>query len=68
MSIHLPNLKSIKKIVDRMKNVNNSLVVMANKTGRLTLKVKSDTVTVSAHFTDLMIESFDGKYCHINIK
>lgn len=57
----MPPLKPIKNIVDRMKNVSHSLIVSANKDGRLTLRIKTNTVTLSAHFPDLNIESFAGK-------
>jgi len=58
VSIQMPNLKPIKNIVERMKNMGNSLIVSANKYGRLTLKIKTNMVSLSAHFPDLSVESF----------
>mgnify|MGYP002775682004 CR=1 FL=1 len=57
----MPNLKSIKNIVERMKNLSQSLTVRANKNGKLTLQFKSNIVSLSAHFPDLSVNSFAGK-------
>lgn len=54
----MPNLKTIKTIVERMRNMSHSLIVSATKGGRLTLQIKTNIVTLSAHFPDLSIESF----------
>jgi HUS1 checkpoint protein len=58
VSIEMPNLKTIKTIVERMRNMSHSLIVSATKDGRLTLQIKTNIVTLSAHFPDLSIESF----------
>jgi len=60
VSIQMPNLKSIKNIVEKMKNMSHSLTVKANKNGKLTLQIKTNTVSLSAHFPDLGINSFAG--------
>lgn len=57
----MPSLKHIKNIVERMKNMSHSLIVSANKYGRLTLKIKTNMISLSAHFPDLSVESFAGK-------
>lgn len=56
----MPNLKSVKTIVERMKNMSHSLTVSAKKDGRLTLQIKTNTVTLSSHFPDLGVQSFAG--------
>lgn len=61
MSIRMPHLKAVKNIVERMKNMSQSLVVSANKNGRLILQIKTNMVTLSAHFTDVSVLSFAGK-------
>ncbi|KAF2903005.1 hypothetical protein ILUMI_03174 [Ignelater luminosus] len=58
VSIQMPNLKPIKNIVERMKTMSNALIMSANKYGRLTLKIKTNMVTLSAHFPELSVESF----------
>lgn len=56
----MPSLKAVKNIVERMKNLGPSLIVSANKNGRLALRIKTNMVSLSAHFTDLNVESFAG--------
>lgn len=56
----MPNLKPIKNIVERMKNMSHNLIVSANQFGKLTLKIETNMVTLSAHFHDLSVESFAG--------
>lgn len=58
----MPPLRPIKNIVERMKNMSHSLIVSANKNGRLALKIQTNTVSLSAHFPDLNVESFAGIY------
>ncbi|XP_023311397.1 checkpoint protein HUS1 isoform X2 [Anoplophora glabripennis] len=58
VTIHMPNLKALKNIVERMKIMSHSLTVSATKIGRLTLKISTNIVTLSAHFPDLSVESF----------
>lgn len=61
VSIQMPPLKLVKNIVERMKNMSHNLIVCANKDGRLILQIKTNMVTLSAHFTDLNVISFAGK-------
>lgn len=61
VSIQMPPLKLVKNIVERMKNMSHNLIVCANKDGRLILQIKTNMVTLSAHFTDLSVISFAGK-------
>ncbi|KAG5894524.1 hypothetical protein JTB14_026813 [Gonioctena quinquepunctata] len=58
VSIQMPNLKALKNIVERMKNMSHSLIVSANKNGRLTFQIKTNVVSLSSHFTDLSVQSF----------
>ncbi|KAK4885330.1 hypothetical protein RN001_001601 [Aquatica leii] len=58
VSIEMPHLKPIKNIVERMKNMSHSLIVSANNFGRLSLQIKTNMVNLSAHFTNLGIQSF----------
>ncbi|XP_072385156.1 checkpoint protein HUS1 isoform X1 [Diabrotica undecimpunctata] len=58
VSIQMPNLKALKNIVERLRNMSHSLIVSANKNGRLTFQIKTNVVNVAAHFTDLSVQSF----------
>ncbi|XP_063932679.1 checkpoint protein HUS1 [Zophobas morio] len=58
VSIEMPNLKTIKTIVERMRNMSHSLIVSATKDGRLTFQIKTNIVTLSSHFPGLSVESF----------
>ncbi|XP_037389954.1 checkpoint protein HUS1 isoform X1 [Pygocentrus nattereri] len=53
VSIYLPPLKTMKSVVDRMKNLSNYLVVEANLNGEMNLKIETDLVSVTTHFRDL---------------
>ncbi|XP_019749445.1 checkpoint protein HUS1 [Hippocampus comes] len=53
VSVYLPPLKTMKNVVDRMKNLSNFLVVEANLSGQMTLKIETDLVSVTTHFKDL---------------
>ncbi|KAM3860281.1 checkpoint protein HUS1 [Diretmus argenteus] len=53
VSIYLPALKTMKNVVDRMKNLSNFLVIEANLNGEMNLKIETDLVSVTTHFKDL---------------
>ncbi|XP_047448293.1 checkpoint protein HUS1 isoform X1 [Mugil cephalus] len=53
VSICLPPLKTMKNVVDRMKNLSNFLVIEANLSGKMNLKIETDLVSVTTHFRDL---------------
>ncbi|XP_013856486.1 checkpoint protein HUS1 [Austrofundulus limnaeus] len=53
VSIYLPPLKTMKNVVDRMKNLSNFLVMEANMNGDMNLKIQTDLVSVTTHFRDL---------------
>ncbi|XP_003222273.1 checkpoint protein HUS1 isoform X3 [Anolis carolinensis] len=53
VSIYLPVMKTMKSVVDRMKNLSNSIVIEANQKGEMNLKIETDLVSVATHFKDL---------------
>ncbi|XP_076027566.1 checkpoint protein HUS1 isoform X1 [Genypterus blacodes] len=53
VSIYLPPLKTMKNVVDRMKNLSNFLVMEANLNGEMNLKIETDLVSVTTHFKEL---------------
>ncbi|XP_075442560.1 checkpoint protein HUS1 isoform X2 [Ascaphus truei] len=53
VSIYLPALKTMKCVVERMKNLSNFIVIEANRNGEINLKIDTDLVSVSTHFKDL---------------
>ncbi|OXB70473.1 UNVERIFIED_CONTAM: hypothetical protein H355_012539 [Colinus virginianus] len=53
VSIYLPLLKTMKSIVERMKNLSNCIVIEANLSGEMNLKIETDVVSVTTHFKDL---------------
>ncbi|TRY69862.1 hypothetical protein DNTS_015324 [Danionella cerebrum] len=53
VSIYLPPLKTMKSVVDRMKNLSNHLVLEANLNGEMNLKIQTDLVSVTTHFKEL---------------
>ncbi|XP_061441791.1 checkpoint protein HUS1 isoform X2 [Rhineura floridana] len=53
VSIYLPVLKTMKSVVERMKNLSNSIVIEANLNGEMNLKIETDLVCVTTHFKEL---------------
>ncbi|XP_018423612.1 PREDICTED: checkpoint protein HUS1 isoform X1 [Nanorana parkeri] len=53
VSIYLPAIKTMKSVVERMKNLSNFIVIEANRNGEINLKIETDLVSVSTHFKDL---------------
>nr|XP_034991604.1 checkpoint protein HUS1 [Zootoca vivipara] len=53
VSIYLPVLKTMKSVVERMKNLCNSIVIEANLNGEMNLKIETDLVCVTTHFKEL---------------
>ncbi|XP_072268200.1 checkpoint protein HUS1 [Pyxicephalus adspersus] len=53
VSIYLPAIKTMKSVVERMKNLSNFIVIEANRNGEIILKIETDLVSVSTHFKDL---------------
>lgn len=57
ISVDMPQLKHVKHIVERMKNMSPRLTLDASKTGVFALKVDTDSATVSTHFQELQVWS-----------
>ncbi|XP_054427260.1 checkpoint protein HUS1 [Pteronotus mesoamericanus] len=53
VSIYLPVLKTMKSVVEKMKNISNHLIIEANLNGDLNLKIETEVVCVTTHFKDL---------------
>ncbi|XP_051872452.1 checkpoint protein HUS1 isoform X2 [Pristis pectinata] len=53
VSIYLPVLKTMKSVVERMKNLSNHIVIEANQNGEMNLKIDTDLVSVTTHFKEL---------------
>ncbi|XP_036593260.1 checkpoint protein HUS1 isoform X3 [Trichosurus vulpecula] len=53
VSIYLPVLKTMKSVVERMKNISNHVVIEANLKGEMNLKIETDLVCITTHFKDL---------------
>nr|XP_020666894.1 checkpoint protein HUS1 isoform X1 [Pogona vitticeps] len=53
VSIFLPVMKTMKSVVERMKNLSNSIVIEANKNGEMNLKIETELVCVTTHFKEL---------------
>ncbi|XP_029445691.1 checkpoint protein HUS1 isoform X2 [Rhinatrema bivittatum] len=53
VSIYLPVLKTMKSVVERMKNISNYVIIEANRNGEMNLKIETDLVSVTTHFKDL---------------
>ncbi|XP_057712046.1 checkpoint protein HUS1 isoform X2 [Corythoichthys intestinalis] len=61
VSVYLPPLKIMKNVVDRMKNLSNFLVVEADASGQMTLKIETDLVSVTTYFKDLGNPQWDER-------
>lgn len=57
ISVDMPQLKHVKHIVERMKNMSPQLTLSADKTGVFVLKIDTDSATVSTHFQKLQVWS-----------
>ncbi|XP_006161996.1 checkpoint protein HUS1 isoform X2 [Tupaia chinensis] len=51
--IYLPVLKTMKSVVEKMRNISDHLVIEANRNGELNLKIETELVCVTTHFKDL---------------
>ncbi|KAI8749235.1 checkpoint protein hus1 [Biomphalaria glabrata] len=54
VSITMPQLKLMKNVIDKMKNLSNYLSLSANRSGEMKLSVETDMVAVSTHFQNLL--------------
>ncbi|EFN77217.1 Checkpoint protein HUS1 [Harpegnathos saltator] len=55
VSLEIPQIKYLRHIVERMKNMSPKLTVIANKHGTLMLRIEVDHATVTSHFRELQI-------------
>lgn len=53
ISINMPQLKLLRNIVERMKNMSTLLTLTADKTGLFILKIEIESANVSTHFQGL---------------
>jgi len=53
VSIALPQLKVLKSVVDKMKNLSNYVALSANTCGEMKLSVETEMVAVNTHFQNL---------------
>eukprot|EP01111_Echinosteliopsis_oligospora_P014019 TRINITY_DN5190_c0_g1_i1.p1 TRINITY_DN5190_c0_g1~~TRINITY_DN5190_c0_g1_i1.p1 ORF type:complete len:276 (-),score=67.69 TRINITY_DN5190_c0_g1_i1:63-890(-) len=51
--IMMPPLKSVRGVVDHMKNISDNLIIFANMSGELTLKVEESMVSVATFYKNL---------------
>ncbi|KAJ8311186.1 hypothetical protein KUTeg_011263, partial [Tegillarca granosa] len=54
VSITMPQIKMLRNVVDKMKNLSNFVVLSANQNGEMKLLVETDMVSISTHFRDLL--------------
>ncbi|XP_076764605.1 hus1-like checkpoint clamp component [Xylocopa sonorina] len=57
ISVDMPQLKYVRHIVERMKNMSPQLILSADNSGTFVLKIDTDNATVSTHFRDLQVWS-----------
>lgn len=54
VSVVMPQLKLLRNVVEKMKNLSNFVVLSANQMGEMKLMVETDMVSISTHFKDLV--------------
>jgi len=54
IQVNLPQLRVLKNIVERMKNLSGFMVVSASRDGNLQFKVETDDVTATTHFKNMI--------------
>ena len=58
VSIYLPDLKRLKHIAERYKNLDNTVVLQANRSGELRFTLENQRVTVGTYFKNLETPPF----------
>ena len=58
-SIYLPDLKRLKHIAERYKNLDSTVVLRANRKGELRFTLENQRVTVGTYFKNLETPSFN---------
>lgn len=64
--IMMPPLKNLKNVIERMKNIDNNLILQANMAGELTLKVQTDNISVATFYRKLEHPIIGGKELQTN--
>jgi len=59
--IMMPPLKSLKNVIERMKNIDQYLILQANMAGEFTLKVQTDNISVATFYRKLEHPHVEGK-------
>ncbi|XP_031561575.1 checkpoint protein HUS1-like [Actinia tenebrosa] len=61
VSIYMPPMKTVRNVVERMKNLSNYMTIAANVKGSMTLGVETDLVTIATHFKHLDNPVWEGE-------
>ncbi|KOC63180.1 Checkpoint protein HUS1 [Habropoda laboriosa] len=67
ISVDMPQLRNVKGIVERMKNMSPRITISADKSGTFVLKIETDNATVSTHFQNLQVWSCSQQECEDKI-
>nr|CAG4637577.1 EOG090X0TJE [Ceriodaphnia reticulata]SVE73374.1 EOG090X0TJE [Ceriodaphnia reticulata] len=68
ISVYFPQLRLMKSIVERMKNLANMATLHITAEGLLTLTVETDAVSVTSHFDDLHVEKQKEEEASVTIE
>nr|CAG4647633.1 EOG090X0TJE [Megafenestra aurita]SVE92833.1 EOG090X0TJE [Megafenestra aurita] len=68
LSVFMPQLRLMKSIVERMKNLANMATLHITSEGALILTVETDTVSVSSHFDGLHVEKQKEEQASVTIE
>lgn len=60
MSIQLPSLRSLRSLLDKMKNLAPSLTICSTSNGDLSLIVETESAMVVSRYYNLMLETTNG--------
>jgi hypothetical protein len=52
-SVHLPPVRTLKSIVERMANMGDHMLVEASPNGRMNLSIETDVVSIKSYFKNL---------------
>jgi HUS1 checkpoint protein len=61
VSLYLPDLKQLKTLTERYKNLGHHFTIEANRAGTLKLVLEADLVNVVTHFKDLEAPRYEDK-------
>lgn len=57
VQLSMPNLTSLKSVIERMKSVSDQVTIEASSTGRLQFCVETEMVTIRTHYKDLCLKT-----------